>query len=194
MIKKIISAVFLLISLSSPSFAEEDPGAALIYGEGHSYVLIAPQGWTLDSTSGAPQGLLAVFYKKEVSFKDAGAVMYTNVIRPEGKDAAKEINNEIEGYRKNIPGLKIEGKGRITIGEGVTAMVFHLTGGNTVFEAVAYVPGEKTIVVIGLTAKKEQEFKDGLKPFEELVRSYIDIENGEALVAGPQEEEAEDAP
>ena len=61
--------------ISTLANSQENCDCGVIYGENHSFKLIAPSGWVLDNKSGVSQGIHAVFYKKGESWANAETVM-----------------------------------------------------------------------------------------------------------------------
>src|SRR5260370_22304345 len=100
--------LFSLLLFWSAASAQDESG--IIYGKGYSFTLTAPKGWVLDTTSGRQQGLQAVFYPKDSSWKTGTAGMYANV--DQKADSTKEnlqsiITNDIARYKKESPNIKV---------------------------------------------------------------------------------------
>ena len=74
MFRKLLIVIVLGLlcgSTQSQEQSKNDKGAnsGIIYGENHAFTLTAPTGWVLDNTSGAKQGLQAVFYPEGSSWQ-----------------------------------------------------------------------------------------------------------------------------
>ena len=155
--------------------SNKDSNSGIIYGKNHAYALTAPKGWVLDNKSGVSQGLHAVFYPQNSSWKDGVSVMYANVW--EKKSAEQTVNviitSDIAEFKKKSPDLKVEDAKAIELGKGKTATVRHFsndTNGNS--EAIAYIEEEKVVVLIILTSRTKKDFESSLSAFQELVGSY----------------------
>lgn len=160
--------------------SSEDANSGIIYGKNHVYTLTAPKGWVLDNKSGVSQGLYAVFYPQNSSWKDGVSVMYANVWEKQNtnqtvKDA---IANDIAEFKKNSPDLKVEDAKAIELGKGKTATVRYFSNDtNSNSEAVAYIEEEKVVVLIILTSRTKKDFESSLPAFQELVGSYLFLTN-----------------
>lgn len=153
---------------------EREAAGGLLYGKDHSYLLGAPKGWILDSESGKPQGLVAVFYPKGGSWADSPSVMYSRIQPKKGKTFAEAIQWDIDYMKKQSPMIQVTMQEPIIYGKDKKkAEVRYLTGEHDRnLEAVAYLEEAKWVVLIVLTARNEQTFKESLPAFKELVESY----------------------
>lgn len=153
----------------------------VVYGPGHAFSLDAPAQWVLDNQSGVDQGLQAVFYPVGKSWTNSPSVMYANVyLKKDQKDenAATVAAKDIADFRKHSRTFKVLDADPLPVGDLAgdkprTALVKYFSGddfGN--FEAVAYINESKVVVMLVLSARKEEEFKKALPVFAELVRSY----------------------
>src|SRR5947207_11362377 len=64
-----------------PISAQETYPAGIVYGPKAAFSIAAPEGWVLDNTSGADQGLPCVLYPKGFSWSDARTIMYAKICR-----------------------------------------------------------------------------------------------------------------
>ena len=109
MISRLLLTVFILSSLSHSARAfqqcsrkPDDLNSGNVYGRDHSFTLSAPDGWTLDNSSGVSQGLHAVFSPTGSSWKDGVAVMYARVIHKDAgrnKTTGRVIQNDIATFK-----------------------------------------------------------------------------------------------
>src|SRR5690242_8275052 len=95
----ILAVIFTVCTLRA-SIIEE--GGGIVYGKDHVFSFKAPKGWVLDNENGVNQGLHAVFYPKDSSWKDSKVVAYTQS-RPR-KDkvltAAEQAADTIKTFRE----------------------------------------------------------------------------------------------
>lgn len=163
----------LKIETAPPSNKEAVGG--LLYGNDHSYLLGAPKGWVLDNQSGKPQGLVAVFYPKGGSWANSPSVMYSRIQPKKGKTFAEAIQWDIDYMKKQSPMIQVTEQAPITYGkEKKQASVRYLTGEHDRnLEAVAYMEEANWVVLVVLTSRNEQSFKESLPAFKELVESYV---------------------
>ena len=151
-------------------------GSGLLYGPHFSYWLTAPKGWMLDNASGVSQGSNAVFYPKGQTWGNAPVVFYTNasVITPQKDTVEKMAQGEIDDFHANSsPGYRGHYSETWKLPHGGYAQVWKFEGdrwGN--FEAIAFVPENKTIDFVVITARSEKLFDQAWPSFRELVLSY----------------------
>lgn len=172
--KKILLIISILIFSQITANAQEDINTGMIYGEGYAYVLTAPKGWVLDNQSGISQGFHAVFYPAGSSWENGAVVCYTNAVPLEINETIDDvIKSDIDKFKKNSPDLKVEQKGLIFIDLDKKAKVAYFAGDvNNNYEAIAYIPEEKAIILVGLSAKTKEGFSSSLTAFQALVKSY----------------------
>ncbi len=170
---RLIAVTFVCFTTSLACIAAvTEGGTGLCYGKDHAYFLTAPQGWVLDTESGAQQGIFAVFYPKGSDW-DGPAAMYSNAAAREGRTAESAVERDIQFMRKENPQLQVESGGTITTADGKEAMIRYFSGdshGNS--EAVAYVLEKNVVVNIVLTARNKKAYDSALSAFKQLVGSY----------------------
>jgi len=156
--------------------AHEELNSGLVYGVGHAFRLTAPDGWVLDNTSGAEQGLHAVFYPTGSSWSDSPVVMYANTA-PRDTVKAESLESFIAGdvdeARVRSPHVRAQRAPDLLTANGKHAAVRIFTGdkwGNS--EEVAYIPEHQVFVLLTLTSKTPDAFARSTHAFESLVKSY----------------------
>src|SRR5216110_3399342 len=75
-----------LLLFCSPVSARESYPGGIVYGPKAAFNIAAPEGWVLDNTSGADQGLPCVLYPKGSSWSDARTIMYAKIASPQFED------------------------------------------------------------------------------------------------------------
>ena len=182
----IVSTAFCLVAASTVvgagggrlanSRAHEELNSGLVYGEGHTFWLTAPDGWVLDNTSGVEQGLHAVFYPTGSSWSDSPVVMYANTA-PRDTVKAESLESFIAGdvdeARAKSPHVRAQRAPDLLTANGKHAAVRIFTGdkwGNS--EEVAYIPEHQVFVLLTLTSKTPDAFARSTNAFEYLVKSY----------------------
>ena len=173
------SMILLCFILASTSFAQTiddstDGGGGIVYGKDHAFGISAPKGWILDNSSGVSQGLHAVFYPKGGSWQESPAVMYANTAsrKSEGNETIEKlIAFDIGQFKSNNPDVKIADLGSFLTKDKKKAIV--KTFAYTQYEAVAYIEEETIIAMLVLTTRTEEQFKNSIPAFRELVSSYF---------------------
>jgi hypothetical protein len=174
----ILVAVLLGLMLVQAPLATEKEfgGGGIVYGEGYAFLLEAPKGWVLDTRSGVPDGLQAVFYPRGSSWSNSPTVMYAAWAnkKKEGVTTLQQIiDKDVVRFKKDDPAMVITEGRPLKTGDGKTALVRLFKGdqgGN--FEAVAYVDEKAGVAVLVLTCRKQTAFNKALPAFEKLVSSY----------------------
>ncbi len=152
----------------------------VVQGEGHAFSIAPPKGWVLDNQSGLHQGLQAVFYPSGSSWKHARSVMYVNTdARKPGQRVESYIESELKDFSREF-GEEFQAREweAIKTSDAKWAHVRRLSGdtwGN--YESIAYIEENGVFVLIVLTARDEQSYKDSQQAFEELVKSYRFVQN-----------------
>lgn len=156
-----------------PALAEKlDGGTGIAHGKDHAYFLTAPEGWTLDTSCGAGQGIYCCFYPKGSNW-NGPVVMYSNASAKDDRTVLQAIEHDIKEFREKSPHVKVDDGGVLTTSDGKKALVRNFTGDKWAnHEAVGYV-GEKSVVVnIVMTARKKGDYDASIPAFRKLVSSY----------------------
>lgn len=169
------SIALVIAFLATVASAQTKAESGIVYGTDHSFFITAPDGWVLDTDSGASQGLHAVFYREGETWARAGAVMYVNAAskRVDGQRTLKELMDyDIGQFRKKSPALRVA-SAPPAMAHGHKAEILTFEGdqfGN--YEAVAYIDEEFTVVMLVLTSRTKGEYDRAYPDFEKLVASY----------------------
>lgn len=174
-----LSVVFVCIALATaqtnPPQGRKDDGmnAGIVYGPNHVFLISAPKGWILDNEAGVNQGLQAVFYPKDSSWKKGPVVMYANMAQKyKGQASVKELlEYDIAKTKKADPMIVVSEAGNLpTKGEPATVRRFIYPSGRR--EAVAYIDGPKVVTLLVLSTDTPDQFDKAWPDFRELVASY----------------------
>jgi len=173
------SLILLCFFLVCTSFAQTandstDGGAGIVYGKDHAFSISTPKGWVLDNSSGVSQGLHAVFYPKGGSWQKSPAVMYANTASRKSEDnetVEKLITYDIGQFKSNHPNVKINDLDSLLTKDKKKVIV--KTFAYSQYEAVAYIEEETIIAMLVLTTRTEEQFKNAIPAFKELVSSYF---------------------
>ena len=154
----------------------QEGGMGLIYGSNYAFSLRAPEGWILDTESGAGQRLRAVFYPAGGSWKNAAVVAYARS-RPRTAEisSVEDVVNEVVAtfQREGSPDYQGKKHMSITTESGEKGEMYIFSGdkwGNS--EAVVYFPEEKTFNFVAYNARHAADFDTFLESFKVLAKSY----------------------
>lgn len=169
-----LATVIASIAIAQEPAPSDDMNSGIVHGKGHAFIIKAPRGWVLDTTSGVDQGLYAVFYPAGGSWARSDVVMYVNTAT-RGPDETLDgfIGGELARSRERSPDLIATPVDSLATLRGRATTVRQLTGdrwGN--HEAIAYLDEEKVFVMFVLSAKYRSLYDGSYDAFRELVGSY----------------------
>lgn len=148
------------------------PQTGIVYGDGHAYMLTAPDGWTLDNKVWADQGVFAVFYP-EGSSTEGNWVAYSRIQASNPKGLLAAAVADLEGMKQQSPKYAWRGLPDIRTSDRSTAIVFSTSGdslGNAEF--LAYIQARTCVVLISAVTKTPSDQSKLWPAFEKLVHSY----------------------
>ena len=182
----LIISLSLTISLFAKLTDKKDDELVwgMLYGDKHVFFVKAPEGWVLDNSSAVEQGLHAVFYPKGGSWEKSPTVMYARGMEIDTTSTLEDfIKSDIENFKKDFPGMKIDELDSILIKEKErVAKVFKFSGGGYQHtDAIAYIKEKENVSMIVITTKIPKELDTYYSKFIELVQSYMHVENYKAF-------------
>lgn len=160
-------------SIAMPVFAEKlDGGTGIAHGKDHAYFLTAPEGWVLDTSCGAGQGIFCCFYPKGSDW-NGPVVMYSNAAAKDDRTVLQAIEHDVKAFREKSPHVKVDDGGSVTTSDGKKALVRNFYGDKWAnHESVGYVGENKVIVNVVLTSRKKADYESSIPAFRKLVSSY----------------------
>ncbi|MCE1247412.1 MAG: hypothetical protein LWY06_12265 [Firmicutes bacterium] len=180
----IAAMVFVALAFGILNASEGETG--LMYSEYGCYILTAPDGWVLGSASAKGIPILAVFYPKGQSYKDAKAIFYTTIFPKHGKNIDQIIQGDISDFSSQHPQAKVTKESDLKTCEGSKVIVYTFVGdkwGN--HDRIAYVDMPEMVVVVALQAKNTNAHDQALSAFEKLVNSFKPAANLKATEEEP---------
>lgn len=173
---RILAPLFSLLITASLWAEPIVEGYGIVYGEGYSFNIKAPKGWSLDPSAGAQQGIPAVFYPIGKNWSDSPIVAYAQSRKKNAQvktadDAAKATIERFhaEGHA-DYQGKRL--KTLTTVG-GKETVLYQFSGdkyGNS--EVAAYFEESDRINVIVMSTNDAKLFAQSLTAFDELAKSY----------------------
>jgi hypothetical protein len=174
---------------AAPNRVSGEPGVAMLYGHKYFFGVKAPSGWVLDNSSGAAQGLDAVFYPQGSSWDAFDPVIYPQVWQKDGSTLASVIEEDIANYRQHSPSVEVEERPVVKTAIGATARLRYFRGSkNKSFEAIAYFDEPNVVVMIVMSAKSKASFESAQPAFRELLESYKFVGEFERLPESDQKQ------
>jgi hypothetical protein len=164
-----------------PAPAAEKPETAtreelVVSGDDHLFMASAPKGWVLDDTSGMNSRIRCVFYPKGQKWSTAPTVMYVNPLHgytAKTRTVSALIAEDARAFLKRSPRGKVTDMGKIKTLGGKEAIVRYFSeDGGPAHEAVAYVPEKDLVMLIVLSSKTPEGFRQALPAYRDLIGTY----------------------
>src|SRR3979411_2502857 len=89
-----------LCLLCAHALAQETYPGGIVYGPKAAFNISAPEGWVLDNSAGAEQGLPCVLYPKGSSWADAKTIMYAKIASTDFTNAEAFATRAIKEMQK----------------------------------------------------------------------------------------------
>lgn len=162
--------VGMIVAASLLLFQASQSG--IVYSDAGAFSIDAPKGWVLDTKSGKPDGLDAVFYPSGGSWRASKAVMYARSVPKKGKTLDQYVVQEIKEFSKQAPGIEARDvKAKDASGKPLR-MVFFTVPKPEAHETVAYIDSPKMVALLVLTSRDKKSYEAVGAAFKELVSSY----------------------
>jgi len=177
-----IFTIFFLIALPNWVHAEKVEGArGTAFGKDHVFSLKAPQGWIIDTESAAGSGVGFVFYPTGTSWKSSKIVLYARArIKDETvQTVAQQVLYTVSDFKSHgSPNYKVDTQQQHILPNKKSVTVVSYSGDQWKnYEMVAYIEERKTINLLVMNAKSEEEFQKNLPIFYNILDSYQFIQD-----------------
>lgn len=179
MIKSVFTLLIIIASVADAQTTSKDYASlnsGILYGEGYCFGITAPKGWVFDDSSGNSSGKLAEFYPVGGTWDSSPAVMYITEAPKDGEgkgSLTRFIADDIEASKQDAPDVKIGDLDSLKTNGGKTVPVKLFEYSQ--YEAVAYVDGDSTVVMLVLSSTERGALNDSMPAFKELVGSYLPL-------------------
>src|SRR5438105_3085852 len=163
-----------LLFFCSPVSARETYPGGIIYGPKAAFSIAAPEGWVLDNTSGADQGLPCVLYPKGSSWSDAGTIMYAKIAGTQFEDVNAFVATAIKGMQKTHgkPKEKIA-SGKTRDGHDYFINEYPATKTYSQWERVAYIQLPHDVAYIVLSSRDEPSYRKDCGALQEALKTFV---------------------
>lgn len=150
----------------------------IVYGPKAAFNIAAPEGWVIDNSAGAADGLPCVLYRKGDSWENADPLMYTKIASTSVEEAEAFAKTAIEEMKKQRGDYKTK---RVESGktkDGCDWFVNEYSPNKKYarFERVAYVQLPKAVAYIVYSADKEERFRKHQPALQEVLKSFTYLE------------------
>jgi hypothetical protein len=175
---KSLSAVCIaLLLVGTRSFAQDTYPGGIVYGPKAAFNIAAPDGWVLDNTAGAQQGLPCVLYPKGSTWADATTVMYAKIANAQVEKVDEFVAMAIKEMQKThgTPKEKVA-SGKTRDGHAYFINEYPATKTYSQWERVAYIQLPKAVAYIVLSAKDESSYHKYSGALKEALNTFVYLE------------------
>ena len=148
---------------------------AIVHGPKAAFNIAAPEGWLIDNSAGAENGLPCVLFRKGQSWETADPLMYAKIAHTSNEDAkafAKTAITEMKKQRGNY-GVKRVESGKTKGGESYFINEYSPTKTYPRTERVAYVQLPKAVAFIVYSADSKPVFRKHQTALKQLLESFM---------------------
>jgi len=166
-----------LLLFCSPVSARETYPGGIVYGPKAAFNIAAPEGWVLDNTSGADQGLPCVLYPKGSSWSDARTIMYAKIASTQFEDVNAFVAMAIKEMeeRHGKPKEKVA-SGKTHDGHDYFINEYPATKSYSQWERVAYVQLPHAVAYIVLSSRDEASYRKDSGALQEVLKTFVYLE------------------
>jgi len=168
---------FVLLLFCSPISAQETFRGGIVYGPKAAFNIAAPEGWVLDNTSGAEQGLPCVLYPKGSSWADAKTIMYAKIASTQFEDVNAFVAMAIKEMQKTHgkPKEKIA-SGKTRDGHDYFINEYPATKTYSQWERVAYVQPPRAVAYIVLSSRDDSSYRKDSSALQKVLKTFVYLE------------------
>jgi len=166
-----------LLLFCSPVSARETYPGGIVYGPKAAFNIAAPEGWVLDNTSGADQGLPCVLYPNGSSWSDARTIMYAKIASTQFEDVNAFVAMAIKEMqeRHGKPKEKVA-SGKTHDGHDYFINEYPATKSYSQWERVAYVQLPRAVAYIVLSSRDEASYRKDSPALQEVLKTFVYLE------------------
>lgn len=168
----LLLAGLLLCGAVAPAQAQPSAGG-IVYGPKGAFHIGAPQGWVLDPSAGAKQGMPCVLYPKGTTWDTADPLMYAKIASTSYEDFEAFAKDALADMKEKRPGFqwkRIE-SGRTSGGQPYFINEYPATESYGRYERVAYIQLPKAVAYIVFTADEAEAFRKHKEALKEAVKT-----------------------
>ena len=167
----------ILLSLTAAARGDQVP-FAIVHGPKGAFNIAAPDGWVIDNSAGADNGLPCVLYRKGQTWDTADPLMYAKIATTSAEDAeafAKQAISEMKKQRgeyatKRVASGKTKGGQTYFINEYSPNEEYPRS------ERVAYVQMPKAVAFIVFSADSVAALRKHSAALQQLLDSFTALE------------------
>jgi len=108
MIMTKLAALFFGLFLSYSSFSQTKDSSFLVFGDGFSFSVKEPKGWTGDIESAKKYEANIIFYKDKTELESGGAIIQILAFTKQDEQTNKDLEADITSYKRDYPKAKLQ--------------------------------------------------------------------------------------
>jgi len=167
----------LVSAASFDSLADQVP-FAIVYGPKAAFNIVAPEGWVIDNTAGAENGIPCVLYRKGGTWENADPLMYAKIASTSIEDAesfAKKAIEEMKKERGEYEAKRIE-SGKTKDGRPYFVNEYSPGENYSRRERVAYIQMPKAVAYVVYSADDEGAFRKHQSALQQVLKAFTCLE------------------
>lgn len=167
--------------MSCLTFRTSAQNGTLVYGDGYSYLLIAPEHWVSDPDAARDEGLSVVFHKDSESWADGETVMYGEFysFHAQGENIDSAIQGDIRKFA-SYADINIRENDSVLLTGGKYARILAFLGGAYKnYEEVAYIAAPGGVILLVITSVSQAGLDDNIPVFNALLKSFLLFPSGD---------------
>jgi hypothetical protein len=179
-----IAALLALCTHARPAAAQKaaapEPSALLISGDGFSFMVQEPPGWTGDTDKARQYGVSVVFFPQLAASKAADVTIRVRVDEKAHEDLAQDLTADLNGLRQQYP--EIQSRELEVRHPGYATFPRLFFKPNSFFEYVAYLnPGPQYpfSLEVAMSKAKSAASPGELEAFERVLKSITVLSGAE---------------
>ena len=155
-------------------------GKGIPHGVNYVFLLSAPKNWLFDNESGVSQGVHAMMYPKNHTFKTAKVVIYAGAILKINNSFVDSINNKLDELMKTCDASDFNKTGiyKTKCKRDAVTLEFYNHKFNN-HEMFAFIDTPKMVCTIIMASKNKTVFENSKKSFIDVIGSFEFITSDE---------------
>ena len=163
----------LLLGATVTCVADQEP-FAIVYGPKGAFNIAAPDGWVIDNSAGAGQGLPCVLFRKGQTWQTAEPMMYARIASTSVEDAKSFAKTAIAEMKKERGEYEVTrvGSGKTKGGEEYFINEYSPAENYPRSERVAYVQLPNAVAYIVYSAETKAALRKHQAALKQLLESF----------------------
>ncbi len=168
----------LALSALAGNSAADQVAFAIVHGPKAAFNIAAPEGWVIDNSAGAENGLPCVLYRKGQSWENADPLMYAKIASTSIEDAEAFAKTAIAEMKKERGEYKTR---RVDSGKTKDGCAWFINeySPNKAYsrtERVAYIQQPKAVAFVVYSGDTEASFRKHQRALKQLLEAFTSLD------------------